>query len=811
MNIDETDVVRLILSYLKDHCYTGTLRCLEKESGVTECSLPDDVMFLRSLVLDGRWEDVINFVEPLETLETFENRKFRFEIEKQRFLEMLAIRPDLGRKRDDFDVESILSILGRIETSCPSREEYTALCFLLTLQKLDDHPQYRKWDSMTARMELFGKLHEMVKQFFPNRKGTMTLDPSKGRLLNLICNGAMYEKCQSVVRQNEIAEPNVMLSSKNILIPVSGTDHVDVSILRWMAHLNESQFREVGGEMIEPINEQRLSRLKKSRQEDVMSKSVGDLGPGSVNSWTTHHQLHSMQEHTDCHHLLKTHSEIVRISGHSLRPSTQRQHRSLFHRPLTSDEVLTDLTSTGATMDYRDNGCLTIDKIVHSPPATPPGNKETIILDTSTPKDARKSVPLKPQFVSSPVHSLQEDTVEKSAGMDRKHTKPQTVIDAQLPGIIQMPRRHYKTKNGTAESCIASINTNWLQSRQLSDSVPVFKAVASVDDVQAVRAVSFSPKGDFFAVGSNSRTLRVCSSAVLKTLRDISHGPVVLFKRNRYHRGSIYCISWSPKDDIIATGSNDKTIKLMRFDQGHCTQFEGETTLDIHDGTVRDVAFISNTSSLLLLSGGAGNCCIHVTDCSVTPETVSHLTGHIGHVTSLYPWDHHMVASGSTDRYVRLWDLRNSQCILILGNGSDDLSSTVQSVCVSDNNQLLAVALENGQILVYDIKMGRTLLTIPVHTSDCRSVRFAPHTHDLLSSSYDSTISLTNVSSVLNGQQIKFLPHCIAQHNDKVIQSRWHPDGIGFASTSADHTVKVWKKVEQGMDNTTNQFTFRVS
>ena len=819
MNIDESDVVRLILSYLKDHRYTGTLRCLEKESGVTECSLPGDVMFLRSLVLDGRWDDVIKFVQPLETLASFETGKFRFEIEKQRFLEMLAIRPDLEGKSDDFDVENILSVLGRIETSCPSREEYTALCFLLTLQKLVDHPQYRKWDSMNARMELFGKLHGMVKHFIPNGEANTSLNPPKGRLLNLICNGVMYEKCQGIVRQrSETVEHNELLSSGNILISESRMDHVDVSILRWISHLNDSQLREVNSEIIEPIEERRIPRLQNaSRQEDVMSKSVGDLErlPGSANSWNTHHRLHSMQERIDCNDLLKTHTGIVGINSHSLRPSTPRQQRSLFHRPMTSDGVRSDFSITGATMDCRVNGCLATDINAHSPPATPPefhGNG-TLVVDTSTPKHITKSVTLRPQLASSPVHSPPENTLERSVGMDRKCVKPQTVTDAQLPGIIQMPQQHYRMQNGTAESHRPSANTHWLRrnSRPLPDSVPVFKPVASVDDVQAVRAVSFSPTGDFFAVGSNSRTLRICSSRVLKTLRDVSHCPVVLFKRNRYHRGSIYCMSWSPKDDIIATGSNDKTVKLMRFDRGHCTQFEGETTLDIHDGTVRDVAFISNTSSLLLLSGGAGNCHIHVTDCSVTTESISLLIGHTGHVTSLYPWGHHMVASGSTDQYVRLWDLRNSQCVLVLGNGSSDFSSAVQSVCVSENNRLLAAALENGQILLYDIKNGRTLSTIPVHASECRSVRFAPHTHDLLSSSYDSTISLTNVSSIFNDQQIKLLPHCIAQHNDKVIQCRWHPDGIGFASTSADHTVKLWKKIEQGMDDVTNQFTFRVS
>ena len=44
----------------------------------------------------------------------------------------------------------------------------------------------------------------------------------------------------------------------------------------------------------------------------------------------------------------------------------------------------------------------------------------------------------------------------------------------------------------------------------------------------------------------------------------------VLFKRTKHHKGSIYCLAWSPAGDLIATGSNDKTVKLMRFNPDTC-------------------------------------------------------------------------------------------------------------------------------------------------------------------------------------------------------------------------------------------------
>ena len=44
----------------------------------------------------------------------------------------------------------------------------------------------------------------------------------------------------------------------------------------------------------------------------------------------------------------------------------------------------------------------------------------------------------------------------------------------------------------------------------------------------------------------------------------------VLFKRPKHHKGSIYCSAFNSTGDLIATGSNDKTIKMTRFDSENC-------------------------------------------------------------------------------------------------------------------------------------------------------------------------------------------------------------------------------------------------
>ena len=96
---------------------------------------------------------------------------------------------------------------------------------------------------------------------------------------------------------------------------------------------------------------------------------------------------------------------------------------------------------------------------------------------------------------------------------------------------------------------------------------PAFIPLVSIEDVQAIRSVSVHPTGKYFAVGSNSKMLRVCAYPDLKNIRSdsIPKPAKVLYKRGKHHLGSIYCMGWSPSGKLIATGSNDKLIKIVRL------------------------------------------------------------------------------------------------------------------------------------------------------------------------------------------------------------------------------------------------------
>lgn len=160
----EEDVVRLSLEFLDHRELHISQLSLERETGVINGQYSDDVLFLRQLILDGQWDDVIEFIQPLEALQSFNMKKFCYTILRHKYIELLCIKSEAGGSMSapgqgvnsmEGAVEEVVQVLEQLEKLAPTKEEYSNLCLLLTFPRLADHLQYRDWNPSKARVQCF--------------------------------------------------------------------------------------------------------------------------------------------------------------------------------------------------------------------------------------------------------------------------------------------------------------------------------------------------------------------------------------------------------------------------------------------------------------------------------------------------------------------------------------------------------------------------------------------------------------------------------------------------------------------------------
>ncbi|MEQ2168228.1 WD repeat-containing protein 47, partial [Goodea atripinnis] len=136
---------------------------------------------------------------------------------------------------------------------------------------------------------------------------------------------------------------------------------------------------------------------------------------------------------------------------------------------------------------------------------------------------------------------------------------------------------------------------------------------------------------------------------------------------------------------LLATGSNDKYVKVLPFSAETCNATGPDLEFSMHDGTIRDLAFMEGPESggAILISAGAGDCNIYTTDCQRGQGLHA-----LSHILSLYTWGGWMIASGSQDKTVRFWDLRVPSCVRVVGtafHGSGDLTKQLPQTVVGEH------------------------------------------------------------------------------------------------------------------------------
>ena len=163
------------------------------------------------------------------------------------------------------------------------------------------------------------------------------------------------------------------------------------------------------------------------------------------------------------------------------------------------------------------------------------------------------------------------------------------------------------------------------------------------------------------------------------------------------------------------------------------------------------------------------------------------LSGHSNTVFSVcFSPNGKFVVSGSDDQTIKLWNLQERKEVFTLLGHSD----TVYSVCFSPHGKFFASGLGDKTIKLWNLQEQRQVLTLSGHSELVNSVCFSPDGRFIASGSRDKTIKLWNL------QERKEV-FTLSGHSNTVLSVCFSPDGKFIASGSRDKTIKLWNLQEQ--------------
>lgn len=208
---NEDDICRMVMGYLKERRLFETLTSFQLETGVTEdSSVGKDLAFLQRLILEGRWEDLVLFVQPFRGIIS-DYEEIELIILRQQFLEalswqgggghrhaLLPWKPAVdGNSEGDLDVDALATMLSSLERLCPPKE-FNALCLCLTLERLCDHADYQYWSVSEGRVECYEKIRAILEPLFVSGAvGKRNRLEEGGAFTSIVAMGLAYQVMQT--------------------------------------------------------------------------------------------------------------------------------------------------------------------------------------------------------------------------------------------------------------------------------------------------------------------------------------------------------------------------------------------------------------------------------------------------------------------------------------------------------------------------------------------------------------------------------------------------------------------------------------
>ncbi|MBV6624257.1 MAG: CHAT domain-containing protein [Rivularia sp. (in: Bacteria)] len=247
--------------------------------------------------------------------------------------------------------------------------------------------------------------------------------------------------------------------------------------------------------------------------------------------------------------------------------------------------------------------------------------------------------------------------------------------------------------------------------------------------------------------------------------------PIREYHRLSKHDAEVMSIAFSDSGRLLASGSQDNTIKVWRrviSPQPPFLRVNHEKSFQIIKPP--------------FLSGARGD--LNVVEYEKTRLIQTLSTHKQGVFSVIFSPDNQYLIAGSFDNTVSLWRY-NSTTGLFTKNPFITISEPdgLWAIAFNPVNNIIATATENGEVKFWTIK-GKLIKTIAAHDEKIWGLNFSLDGKYLATASADNTIKIWD-------SQGRFLK-TVSGHKDEVLSVNFSPDSKYIASGSEDETVKLW-------------------
>ena len=760
-SLKKEDIILLVMDFLKNEGYIRSYVSLEMESGFNLYNYDENLAVLRGFILDGDWEEAEKSLEIFKSKKNFPYKNLIFEIRKEKLIE------EVEAQQKDSTFDNLAKELKDLQDLGCNKEFNNLMDYL----KEAEHDGMN--DPVSRRLEIFNEIRKQIIFQYPITKNEENIKPNK-----------LKEILSKIIEK-------FLPSSKNL----NKNNNI----------YNLKDFEALLKIKLEPENINTNNILDNDTNKNTI------IHNNSINNYKDKDSFNSNRSKR------KNNSKIKNPKSAIERLAETYDDLDLYIPDEDIDNKKSK-TQTRKTMDKNENR---VNKNIKGKKSFTKENYKYIKNIIREKKNHKKEVKKNNSFSKS---SRSNKSNKRNKIDNNKDENINLDLNLKVKTLTNNTKTEYYS-NKILDAGLSDLDQDEYFLKNCYDyydyDINSLTLKKVISDTHPIRCCCFSPKGDYFAIGTNSKSVKIYdlsyvldsfskkinnmlytqsppnkqnnTNSILSNTKLNKESISLFYEQKNYHFGSIFSIDWSPSGRLIATGSNDKTIKLMNISDLYTINTNNKKIINENEtqemqitgnqGTVRSLCFEPGNDNILL-SANSGENVIKIWD-TLRGVNIGCLEGHNSDVNSV-KWsnDSQLFASCGLDKTVRFWDIREHKNINIL--------SAIQYANINDfavlcktNSNIIAVGHTDGLMTIWDYSKQSVIKEIYGHSEQIRSVAFSPDGKYLLSGAFDAKIKIYDVKNNFN-----FIGEI--EHNDKVVSCKWHPEIPLIVSTSADKTARVW-------------------